>query len=137
MKESDLAAYFDGNLDAHGLRVTLEDIRGHNELHTGVNFECDLLAEREVFIENLLHICQDFLSGLLDASDVQSVAFFLLGSDHFEWDSGTQSGGVIAELLDHWCEPSISFPITTSNMQIIAGGLAEGVYDVKFLASQQ
>jgi len=133
MKESLLKMYFWGQIAPSSLKAFLDPVRQTSVLRTGEHFEFDLLEEYEVALADLKMICDHFLCGELGAVDVEALAFFLLASDNFVWDKGTEAGAVIAQIIHHWNCPEICFPITPHNMRIISRGLEEGVYDTQLL----
>jgi len=134
MKESLVKEYFDGEIGALSLKPFLAAIRGQSELVAGRNLFTDLDRSRTVTSRDLEKICHDYLAGIFDAADVEALAFFLMGSDHFIWDNGTRDGAVVAELIDDWNAPEIAFAIDERNIRIIARGLSEGIYDTNNLS---
>lgn len=129
MKESILRDYFSGEIDGGSLQVFLSEIVGVNELNAESNLACDLTSDFELRLDHLVMICDDFASEYFEASHVTAIAVFLLASDHFDWDSQTPTGAVIAELISDWSTPEIDYPITTENMNAIRSSLTEGRYD--------
>lgn len=129
MKESILKDYFAGDVDACSLKVFLSEIAGVNQLRADTNLNLDLADDYPLTLQHMIRICDDYESGDLEVSNVTAIAFFLLGSDHFGWDSATPTGAVIAELISDWSTPEIDFPITRDNMAAIRRSLTEGRYD--------
>ena len=137
MKESVLKQYFDGEIGVLSLKPFLSPVRDVSKLTKGDNFDCDLSDEYQLSLKDLRKVCDDYLAGSLDEADVVAIAFFLLAADHFVWDKTTESGAVVAEVIDDWNSPEIDFPITRRNMKRIARGLDEGIYDPQALSTDE
>lgn len=134
MRESLLKQYFEGEVSAQSLKVFLDTIIRKNELKREHNLICDLKDDYTVKLEHLIALCNDYLNKTLDAEDISGIAFFLQGSDHFDWDNRTEDGAVIADVLDDWCTPEIDYPINPRNIKMVKRGLYEGVYDTSTLS---
>lgn len=137
MRETLITAYFLGDVSAVSLKEGLQSIRGVSVLRKGENFNCDLSHSWTIKLHDLKMVCDDFLNGVLDAKDVESMAFFMLASDHFEWDNATSDGAAVAELIDDWASSSVAYPINKRNMKMISRDLEEGVYDSQHLGANQ
>ena len=129
MRESILAQYFDGRVPPSTLADALETVRGTNVLREDSNLFCDLSYDREITLSDLMKLGQDFIDGLIDASSVEAVCFFLGGTDHFSWDNTSHDGAIVADLIGDWGSPETAYPITKKNVKMIVRGLGEGVYD--------
>lgn len=137
MRESQIAAYLSEEIPGVTLRESLRELHNVSVLRKGTNFECDLKENYPLNLSHLRRICDEFLNEVFGAKDIESLAFFLLGSDHFEWDSKTREGGIVAEVIDDWATPTIAYPINARNMKMIARDLEEGVYDAHHLSANQ
>jgi hypothetical protein len=126
MRESTLARFLSGEVDATLLRRDLANIVGTSILQTGKNLIPDLSFEMEITKDHLIRLCQSFLKGDLDSDELEAVAFFLQGSDHFVWNTDSKEGELIAEILFDWSAPKISHPLTRENVNRFLAGLSDG-----------
>jgi hypothetical protein len=126
MKETTLAAYLGHTVDAGGLRAELADAIGTNVLNADGNLVLDLTEEKKIRTTDLLRLCDDYLAGSLGASDLEAIAFFLIGSDHFWWDTDELDGALVAEVLFDWSAPEINYEITLDTVQRCRGRLVDG-----------
>ena len=128
MKESTLAQVLSGATDAAALRADLADVIGTDTLRTGDNMIPDLPRETVITGEHLILLCDMFLAGDLTAEHLRAIAFFLLASDHFTWDTEIGDGAVIADVIADWSAPEINFALTKENVARYRVGLREGRY---------
>jgi len=128
MRESTLARFLSGEVDATMLRRDLAHIVRTNTLQTGKNLIPDLSFETEITKDHLIRLCQAFLKGDLDSDELEAVAFFLQGSDHFAWNTDSKEGELIAEVLFDWSAPKINQPLTRENVNRFLAGLTDGRY---------
>jgi hypothetical protein len=128
MRESALARFFAGEEPAEVLRGDLVDIVGTNTLRVGQNLVTDLATDMEITPVYLIRLCDAFLAGELDAGQLEAIAFFLIGSDHFSWDTDVDDGALVAEVLFDWSAPAINYPLTRDNIATYRTGLTEGRY---------
>lgn len=76
----------------------------------------DLEVDSPVTAANLVAICDAFAKGELTGQMIQQIAFAMMASDYFEWDSDTPDGERVAEVIGRWDSPEINYPITDSTM---------------------
>ncbi|HEY1994127.1 MAG TPA: hypothetical protein VGG81_06970 [Edaphobacter sp.] len=63
--------------------------------------------------EHLLMLCDAFLSARLTSVALNTIAFALIASDHFEWHDDTMS-----EVLHDWSAPEINFPLNEETIKM-------------------
>lgn len=128
MKESTLAKFLSGEVGAGVLRHDLANVVGTNTLRAGENLIIDLSVDLEIGKDHLIRLCEKFLNGDLDSDQLEAIAFFLIGSDHFVWDTDLKEGELVAEILFDWSAPEISYALTPENVSQCLAGLLEGHY---------
>ena len=98
MKESELKAFLDGDIDASRLdEAAARDAEGE--------FEPDLDVVVTLGRDELVLLCDGHIDGELSLPALQSIATRVLGSDHFAWDEGSDDGELVAEILWSWSSP--------------------------------
>jgi hypothetical protein len=128
MRESTLAAFLSGAADAIALRGDVADVLGTDTLQAGEDMVCDLSIDARVRLDHLVRLCDACLAGDLRPEHLQAVAFFLIGSDHFVWETDEAEGAVVAEVLFDWSAPGINYPLTSDVLIRYRAGLREGRY---------
>ena len=126
MKESTLATYLSGGIDAVGLRADLADVVGTDTLRSGENLLSDLSADITIRLDHLVRLCDAYLAGDLDPEHLEAVAFFLIGSNHFTWNTDDCDGAVVAEVLHEWSAPQINFRLTRDTVTRYRAELLKG-----------
>lgn len=128
MKESTLARFLAGDVTVTALGDDLMDAVGTNTLRAGQNLVADFSMDVEVTRLHLVRLCEGFLAGELNAEQLEAIAFFLVGSDHFIWDTDIEDGALVADVLFDWSTPEINYPMTPDNIEAYRAGLLEGGY---------
>jgi len=128
MRESVLAEFLSGKVIAGELRLELADVVGTNTLQVGENMILDLSSDLEIGRDHLIRLCEAFLKGDLDSDQLEAIAFFLIGSDHFMWNSDFKEGELVAEILFDWSAPEINYELTKENVSQYLAGLQEWRY---------
>lgn len=101
------------------------------ELLEGLFLDSDELnADYTLTKTDLIKLCDLVLEDKLDFSSLGNIAFNLIGSDYFDWDSNDQSGEIVSNTLFDWDNPEINFPLTKENIQLWKQYLLTGKYRV-------
>jgi hypothetical protein len=130
MTEQTLKDYFDAKVSIDTLSADLKDSQlqaGHDTTSVHITSFLDNEAY-EVTRQHLLKLCNDTLRGLLTATDLNTVAFALIASNYFHWDSTTKDGEIVADTLFDWDNPEINFPLTVDNLRLWKLYLETGEY---------
>ena len=133
MKETTLKHYLDGEVSPLSVRSALDDIKGKPTLSAYSNFVIDLEECHAVGIQDLIKLCDDFLDDTFDETDIKVIAFLMIASDHFCWNSNTFPGRVISDVLHDWYVAETNHPVTRENTAIIKDGLLFNKYDPQLL----
>src|SRR5262245_35888262 len=105
MKESTLAKFLSGELNAAVLRRQLAHVVGTSALQTGRNLITDLSFDFALRKDHLILLCEAVLKGDLDSDELRAIAYFLQASVHFVWDTDCEDGELIGETLGDWSAP--------------------------------
>lgn len=133
MKEEILKEYFENKIPVDQLLADLKD----SQLKTGqdaTSVYVTPITDSGDFVitrHHLLKICNDTLSGHLSATEINIVAFALISSDYFYWDSNTTEGEIVANTLFDWDNPDINFPLSQDNLKLWKKYLETGEYSLK------
>ena len=68
--------------------------------------------EFEVTPAHLVRLCDAVIEGGLEPGQLETIAFCLIASDAFVWDSDTPAGAVVAETLFDWDSPGSDGTVT-------------------------
>ena len=128
MRESVLAKFLSGEISAALLRLELVNVIGTNTLQAGKNMVLDLSFDLEISRDHLIRLCETFLKGDINSDQLEAIAFFLIGSDHFVWNSDLNEGELVAEILFDWSAPEINYVLTEENVSRYLAGLQQGLY---------
>ena len=118
MRTSVLKAFFEGNCDSSTLVKDVEGAVTQTSLDVFTfRIEDDFSDNFTVDPEHLLKLCDAFLAGDVTAQLIEDIAFGLIASDNFDWDSETERGARVAEVLNNWDSPAINYPITSTSIK--------------------
>jgi hypothetical protein len=114
MTEETLQKYFDNKVSAD---ILTSDIKVH-QLQADTTIIKKITDDDEYIVsrQNLLKLCDDTINGQLSTTDLNTIAFCLIGSDYFHWDSETVDGKVVATTIFDWDNPTINYPLTKDNL---------------------
>ena len=112
MTEPLIRDYFDGLIDADRLMTERQA-----DKQSPYYMQIDAIdnGTYQLTTEHLTKLCADVLDGNLTINYLDSIAFILIGSDFFYWD--TEDGKIISEVLFEWNNPDINYPLTLGNVQ--------------------
>jgi hypothetical protein len=116
MTEPQIRDYFLGLIDISELAnadvVVTDKVKPHWQ---AVN----MIEEGEFNVEprHLISICDEVLSGKLKPETLDNLAFILIGSDYFTWDTKNADGQKVGQILIEWNNPTINYPLTIENVR--------------------
>lgn len=113
MREDLLKRYFMTEVQAADLVEDLRNSVTHlNPIVSKVAIE-DMQNSFLVSRQHLMMLCDAFLSAKLTSEALNTIAFALIASDHFEWDDDT-----MGEVLHDWSAPEINFPLNEETIKM-------------------
>ena len=83
-------------------------------------------GDHEVTAAQMMLLCDAVRAGELEPAHLETIAFCLIASDYFRWDSSTVDGGRVATVLHDWASPEIGEPLTPPNIAKARHFLATG-----------
>lgn len=107
-----LKKYFKDEIDSNELNSALDNFGNKSEPWTPMITE----DEFEIDNEHLIKLADGFLEEKISANRLESIAFLLIGSNFFTWDTNNEIGRRVSDTLFQWDNPEINFPITITNM---------------------
>ena len=111
MNESILRDFFLGTADIATLRGDLQGAVTQTSDDVFRQHITTMGTEFDVTAAHLVSLCDAVLSGQLPAADLNVIAFCLVASDRFQWDTDTPKGNIIGETLFDWDSPEINYPL--------------------------
>lgn len=117
MREAVLRDFFLGKATAVNLRADLNAAvigDGMMQRQAIVEMPDDYL----VTCQDLLKLCDVILAKDLPSGALENIAFCLIASDHFEWDSDDPDGKIVADTVADWAAPEINYALTLENVRI-------------------
>ena len=116
MTEPKIRDYLLGLIDAKDLVKADRPVSNKVEPYWKV---VDMIQEGEFFIEpkHLIAVCDDVLDNKMSPETLDNLAFILIASDYFTWDTEDKKGEKVGEVLNEWCNPTINFPLTVHNVR--------------------
>jgi hypothetical protein len=126
MHESTLRDYFVGLVDESALQTDLKGTVVQTS-HDVFTYQIVYINEEiEVIPEYLVKLCDGFLIGKLEATDLEIIGNCLAMTDSFIWDNDTESGALVAETVYDWATPEINYPLTIENIKKFRERLSTG-----------
>jgi len=131
MKDEILRDYFDKLIPVD---ILYKDVEG-SEAKTSydvISVYIDQIKDGSQYIvtkDHLLKLCNDALSGNLKMSHLTTIAFALVFSDYFAWNSDEDD--VVETVIFDWDNPEINFPINFDNLKKWKTYLETGIYKLK------
>ena len=117
MHESILRDFFLGTADVAELRADLQGAVTWTSHDVYRQHVVSMATGFDVTAAHLISLCDAVLAGQLPAADLSVIAFCLVVSDRFLWDTDTSEGNLIGETLFDWDSPEINYPL---NLQTVA-----------------
>jgi len=117
MHEAVLRDYLAGTADIGTLRADLRGAVAQTSHDVFSQHVVNMDTDFNVTPAHLIGLCDAVLAGHLPPADLSVIAFCLVASEHFRWDTDTPDGDIIGETLYDWDSPEINYPL---NLQTIA-----------------
>lgn len=67
--------------------------------------------------DHVVKLCNAVLDGNLNPSNLEVIGFALIASDQFEWNTDTDDGERVGEVLFDWSAPEINHDLTVENVR--------------------
>jgi len=133
MTESILKEYFEDKISSEFLST---DLNGSIKKLTYDTSEISVIemnsdSEYKVESQHLNKILTDTLNGNLTFDNLKTIASGLMFSEYFIWDSETNIGERVANIIFELDNAGIGFPITTENIKLWKEYLESGIYKLK------
>ena len=116
MQESILKDYFLGVVDESRLSEDLEGSVVQTSFDVITHYVDPMDSDFRVEPVHLVKLCDAVLSGVLQAEHLELIGYCLVASDHFFWEEGSKSGGLVAETAYDWSSTEINYPLTFENI---------------------
>ncbi|GET24281.1 hypothetical protein [Prolixibacter sp. NT017] len=138
MKEQTLKDYFDEKVTVDTLATDLKDSQQKTGYDTSSVCVDQIKEEGEYQVtrKHLLKLCNDTIKGHLTPGDLNTVAFALLASEYFTWDSETGNGDIVSTTTYDWDNPDLNFDLTIDNLKLWREYLETGEYKLKEVSGQ-
>ena len=128
-----LKDYFENTISSESLSEKLNDCtkkQSYDTSQTTVSgMESDTLFEVEA--RHINQILTETLEGKLTFENLNKIASGLMFSDYFNWDSETEIGERVAQIIFELDNPEICFPITNRNIIVWKAYLETGNHSLK------
>ena len=131
MKDEILRDYFDNLIPVD---ILYKDVEGNEakKSYDVISVYIDQIKDGSQYIVtkgHLLKLCNDALSGNLEMSHLTTIAFALVFSDYFAWNSDEDD--IVETVIFDWDNPEINFPINFDNLKKWKTYLETGIYRLK------
>jgi hypothetical protein len=125
MQEAILRDFLSGAADAQALR---HDLIGAVDASEGFHRHhiVDMRESFPVTAAHLVRLCDAVISGSLPAGDLQPIAFCMIASDYFEWDTDMPEGELVTETLYDWSSPETNYPLVDTTVKLFRERLLTG-----------
>jgi len=112
MHEATLKQFFLGTVDARQLAEELSKSAIEDGplliLHQVTEMERDFTVR----VEHLLRLCDAVLDGIIGTHYLEVIARWLVGSEKFEYETGTRIEGLVGRTVLEWSAPSTDGTLT-------------------------
>ena len=130
MKENVLKKYFEKGISVDILSTDLKD----SQTKTGfdsISVQIEQIKESgefQISIDNLIQLCDNVINRELKLIDLNTIAFALITSEFFTWDSDSEIGNRIETVIYDWDNPDIGYDLTIDNVKLWKEYLLTGEY---------
>ncbi len=127
-----LAAYLENKISAEELSNDLEgtiEKMSHDNSRVHIK-DSDSYVEFKVDKDHLCKILTDTLIENLSFDDLKAIAACFMFSNFFTWDSDTETGKRISDIIFELDNPEINFPITHQNIKLWIDFLENGNHNL-------
>jgi hypothetical protein len=133
MREQILKDYFLNKPTVDVLGIDLKDSQNKKGFDTTTvtiekTGESGESGEFEILIDYLIRLCDAAINGNLTMTDLNTIAFALITSEHFTWDADSRDGKRVETVIYDWDNPEIGFDLTADNVMLWKDYLLTGVY---------
>lgn len=133
LKEETLKLYFEDKIEINILSDDIKDSQKKTSYDTTTVY-IDSFEDDEEFLvttKHLLKLCNDAINNYLTFEDLNFIAFAIISSDYFCFDSDTIEGNIVSQTLFDWDSPEIQWPINLRNLQLWKTFLEGGEYELE------
>jgi hypothetical protein len=130
MKESILKKYFEKEIPLEIMASDLKDSQTRTGLDT-VSIHIEAIRETgefQISIEYLIRLCDNVINGDIELIDLNTIAFALISSEYFTWDSKSVIGQRVETVVYDWDNSNIGFDLTIENVKLWKDYLTTGNY---------
>ena len=133
MTEQALQLYFINEITAAELN---NDVKG-SEQKTSYNVYSVSVVQLKgsnsfnIKVQHLIKLCGDVIAGEITFKNLNIIAYALMFSEYFYWDTDTKNGEMVGKVIDDWDNTDIGHPITIDNLILWKTYLKTGVYNLK------
>jgi hypothetical protein len=127
MKEKTLRDYLDKKVTVDILAADVKDSQKKTSYDV-ISVYVDKInetSEYKITRDHLTKLLDDTISGRLTPTDLNTIAFALIGSEYFTWDEDDK---IIEETIYDLDSPEIGFPLTIENLKRWKKYLETGEY---------
>ena len=115
MKEETLKNFFAGISDEQHLVAELNNSIAKSRKQSQYRIE-DMTGEFAVTSVHIIKVCNAALKGTLQHEHLTTIGFCLEASDTFEWDSDTEDGKRVADVVFYLSSPEINYELNELNI---------------------
>ena len=126
MHEAVLRDFFLGTADVARLREDLVGTVVRTSRDVFSHRVIDMAEDFEITAAHLVALCEAALAEQLSTDELRTIATCIELSDGFQWDNSTSEGGLVADTLNSWSSPEISYPLTPATLQKFRHRLVTG-----------
>jgi len=130
MKENVLKKYFEQGISVDILSADLKDSQTKTGFDT-ISVQIEQIKESgefQISIDNLIQLCDNVINRELKLIDLNTIAFALIISEYFTWDSDSEIGNRIETVIYDWDNPDIGYDLTIDNVTLWKEYLLTGEY---------
>ncbi len=134
MKELTLKEYFLGNVSIDVLSQDVKDSQEKTGFETSAVYidQINETGEFIISIDHLVLLCDAAINGDLTMTDLNTIAFSLVTSEFFTWDTESTIGKRIETVIYNWDNPDIGFDLSIDNVKLWKDYLLTGNYGLDF-----
>jgi hypothetical protein len=133
MTEHALLSYFNDRINADSLNADVEgsEQKTSHDVYAVSVTQINQIDGFNISLKHLIKLCDDIIRGNVSFKNLNIIAYALVMSEYFYWDTDTIDGQITAQVLFDWNNPDIGHPITNANLILWKAYLEKGVYNLK------
>jgi len=134
MREQTLKDFFLDKVTIDTLSSELKDSQKKTGFDTTTVYVSQIkeVGEFKISIDHLILLCDAAIEGKLTMTDLNTIAFVLITSEHFTWDLESNIGNRIDTVIYDWDNTEIGFDLTIENVKLWKDYLLTGDYKFNF-----